>query len=569
MISMRYAWNLSHGLGLVWNSGEYVEGFTNPLMTLFMSLATVIFDKRLAPLAIQILGIIFVLVIACLTVSVTSYLYKGSNFKHKTLFKVLTFLSVLLYYPLAYFSLVGMEVGLLTIFLLSGILFTFKYAKEQSTLQLFFMSTALGLAYLTRPDAAIPIGLIFVYFIYVTFTSKPPISALIYSFLAIGLFCIFVAGYQIFRWKYYGEIVPNTYTLKLIGIPLITRIKNGFGYVKFALSSNIIILLLGGASLLSAFRKQTMLFVSIAIALISYQIWIGGDIYLGGRMIVPAVPLMLGLCVHNVIILATFISDKSISGKHFLHKLIGMKSPKQRFQMILKMILVVSFITLGAVIVLVALVPEKFGIRNTGGFGLRQTLVGAFGSILLLAPFFIKHHLTAFLGASLTILLMLHANGPFLSEITSQVKPYFWHQTKDFTNLAIALNQITTSDATVGVAAAGVIPYLSGRKSYDFLGKSDRFIARLDPDLSGAVSWFGMNSVPGHNKYDLNYSIKTLCPTYIQLFKCGKQDLSKYVKLRYVPVEYKGLTLWLRKDSRDVLWEKIKQFQIESNNNFQ
>ena len=38
MISMRYAWNFSHGLGLVWNPGEYVQGYTNLLMVLLMSL---------------------------------------------------------------------------------------------------------------------------------------------------------------------------------------------------------------------------------------------------------------------------------------------------------------------------------------------------------------------------------------------------------------------------------------------------------------------------------------------------------------------------------------------------
>ncbi len=37
MISMRYAWNFSHGLGLVWNPGEYIQGYTNLLMTLLMS----------------------------------------------------------------------------------------------------------------------------------------------------------------------------------------------------------------------------------------------------------------------------------------------------------------------------------------------------------------------------------------------------------------------------------------------------------------------------------------------------------------------------------------------------
>jgi hypothetical protein len=54
MVSMRYAWNLSHGLGLVWNPGEYVEGYTNPLMTLLMSLPTLVFDKVNAVLAVQI-----------------------------------------------------------------------------------------------------------------------------------------------------------------------------------------------------------------------------------------------------------------------------------------------------------------------------------------------------------------------------------------------------------------------------------------------------------------------------------------------------------------------------------
>jgi hypothetical protein len=38
MISMRYARNLAEGSGLVWNVGERVEGYTNLLWTLFMTL---------------------------------------------------------------------------------------------------------------------------------------------------------------------------------------------------------------------------------------------------------------------------------------------------------------------------------------------------------------------------------------------------------------------------------------------------------------------------------------------------------------------------------------------------
>jgi hypothetical protein len=41
MISMRYARNLAHGNGLVWNVGERVEGYTNFLWTLFMAVVHV------------------------------------------------------------------------------------------------------------------------------------------------------------------------------------------------------------------------------------------------------------------------------------------------------------------------------------------------------------------------------------------------------------------------------------------------------------------------------------------------------------------------------------------------
>src|SRR5215208_101414 len=38
MVGMRYGRNLAEGLGLVWNAGERVEGYTNLLWTLFMAL---------------------------------------------------------------------------------------------------------------------------------------------------------------------------------------------------------------------------------------------------------------------------------------------------------------------------------------------------------------------------------------------------------------------------------------------------------------------------------------------------------------------------------------------------
>ena len=74
--------------------------------------------------------------------------------------------------------------------------------------------------------------------------------------------------------------------------------------------------------------------------------------------------------------------------------------------------------------------------------------------------------------------------------------------------------------------------------------------------MSGDISWDGMNSVPGHNKYDLNYSIKVLQPTYVQRFVWGSQDLSQSAT-HYVEVEYSGISVFLLRDSPAVIWNKI------------
>jgi hypothetical protein len=87
----------------------------------------------------------------------------------------------------------------------------------------------------------------------------------------------------------------------------------------------------------------------------------------------------------------------------------------------------------------------------------------------------------------------------------------------DFTsigaNLALALERFTTPDATVGVFAAGTVPYYSGRPAIDFLGKMEPRIARLAPDLKdywspGVVLQPSRTTPkivrPGHNKYASN-----------------------------------------------------------------
>jgi arabinofuranosyltransferase len=108
MITLRYAWNLAHGSGLVWNPGERVEGTTSFLSAIYMSLGAIFLDKSETALFVQVSGIALVLGVALLSHDL------GRLLDMKGHFGLITVAAVLAYYPLSYWSLMGMETGLLT-----------------------------------------------------------------------------------------------------------------------------------------------------------------------------------------------------------------------------------------------------------------------------------------------------------------------------------------------------------------------------------------------------------------------------------------------------------------------
>ncbi|MCE7959156.1 MAG: hypothetical protein DYH06_14645, partial [Acidobacteria bacterium ACB2] len=67
MVSMRYARNLARGEGLVFNPGERVEGFSNPLWVGAMAVVHLLpLPARLASLAVQALSALLLLLGAAL-----------------------------------------------------------------------------------------------------------------------------------------------------------------------------------------------------------------------------------------------------------------------------------------------------------------------------------------------------------------------------------------------------------------------------------------------------------------------------------------------------------------------
>jgi arabinofuranosyltransferase len=488
MISMRYAWNLTHGLGLVWNPGERVEGYTNLLMTLWMALPTLIFNKSIAVLFIQISGFVFMIGTAFLSMGISSFITPIEKTPNYHLIRALAFSCGLLYFPLNYWSLMGMETGLLTLLLGSGILLSFEFTRKNRTNYLLLISIVLGLAFLTRNDSLIYAILIWGYVGYDVLRNHPNKKTLKIFVISIFIYILFIISQEIFRFYYYGEWLPNTFILKMTGMSLKHRIINGAGFISPFFSELFIIIVICGIDLLLDFNLYKLLIFSFFATSIGYQVYVGGDPWNYWRIIAPTIPFLLLLLLNSINSFALTINKNITNNKYKLSR---------RFSIIMLLSLF-------------------------------------FTSILILNARFIEELL-------------------FIKNI-KDIQP-----TKIQISQALVLNMITTPDAKLGVYWAGTIPYYSDRYAIDFLGKSDKYISHLSPDESGAIKGNGMKSVPGHNKYDLNYSIRQLKPTFVQFFKWGNDDLIDWSKEYYENVNIYGMNLFLQKESPYVLWGKISE----------
>ena len=480
MISMRYAWNLSHGRGLVWNAGgaERVEGYTNLLMTLMMSVATFLFDKRYAVLFIQLTGIFFTLGTAWMTIRIGEMISQDARSGYGTsdavLHRYLPFALILLYYPLNFWSLMGMETGMLALLIGAGVLCSLQYSETLNRKYLWWMAISFGLAFLTRNDSLVFAALAFVYLLPVLKKGRRQI----YLFLAAGiLYSAFAIGQTIFRYFYYGEIVPNTYTLKLVGMALDERLRNGLGFIQPFLKETGFVLLVAVVGLALNFSWKKLYLFGFFLLSVLYQVYVGGDAWNYWRIMAPTMPLLF-------LLFAFACSD----------------------------------------------LVKRFSVSGRARLLLPLTL--------------------SFAG-------LYFADARFVNEFLLIDLPYQNNYARAHVEVAIAINDLTDRDATIGVFWGGTLPYYVDRTAIDFLGKSDKYIASLPPDVSGQSAGFGMNSMPGHNKYDLTYSIQKLLPTYVEEFDWGTQKLSGWAEGYYVRVKYNGAKLYLLKGSPDVNWDKV------------
>jgi hypothetical protein len=189
MISMRYAWNLTHSNGLVWSVGEQVEGYTNFLWVMLMALIHVLIPvQRFAVLAVQILGGVLVLVAAYLS----SRLVDHQVQHNRPLAVGLAFVAVLAYYPLVFWSVMGMEVGFFAVLILAMANLMLGYERKKQPSRLIWIAVFGVLLALTRPEGLVLASVILAYGWWGS-QNKTPV------YLTMVAFIVGVGSYFLFR----------------------------------------------------------------------------------------------------------------------------------------------------------------------------------------------------------------------------------------------------------------------------------------------------------------------------------------------------------------------------------
>jgi hypothetical protein len=292
MISMRYAYNLAHGNGLVWNVGERVQGFTNPLWVFYMALLHRLpIPLPQMGLAIQVTGAVFL----------AATLFFVRRIVEQLTGDMLAMLGAValaaFYAPLNSFSLLGMEVSALALLLTASIWLALRNGTDRFTP---FLYVILAIGTLLRSDAAVPYVIILAA-MYVT-RKQHRRQHLAWG---LGLLVLSLGGQALASFFYYGQWLPNTYYLKLEGWPFALRILRGlYALVWFAYYSNWILFLLPLSLLLFRRDWKVLLPLAVLAGQLAYSVYVGGDAWEhhGGanRYIAIAMPIYFGLLATAV-----------------------------------------------------------------------------------------------------------------------------------------------------------------------------------------------------------------------------------------------------------------------------
>ncbi|PKO14708.1 MAG: hypothetical protein CVU39_13340 [Chloroflexi bacterium HGW-Chloroflexi-10] len=502
MISMTYARNLAEGYGMVWNpGGERVEGFTNPLWVVFMAGVHLLpIPENWTSLPIQISGALFLLGSLFYLRKMALNVSPGQS-----RVMLLTVLLTAFYYPLINWSLIGLEVSVLllwiniVVFLMLRVLDTGKFSR--------IIYILMGIATLIRMDAAVTYltiwGLLFI------FDKNNRRRHLLEG----GFFLlIFMGGQTILRKLYYGEWLPNTYYLKVEGWPLWSRVQRGFTvFIEFTKGFFWPLMILPFTVFIFRRDRKTLILALVYLAQVIYSIYVGGDSWehRGGsnRFISLGMPSLFLL-----------FSMACFYWYDWGMKLVRRFLPKGE-----NVIRPVAISGLSLFLILSILMWNRM-INNGGPITNLQSPT--------------ENNLRFFLLLQRSI---------------------YMPGSERYAIDGLMIRELTEPGARVATVAAGNICYFMHRECIDLFGKSDPVIAHAGIQVPFDSHWKVLK--PGHVKFNYEYSIGQLQPDVVVELASSTVDLGLPFVENYTAPKINRHTMYFKNDSPFVHWDKLEEMR--------
>jgi hypothetical protein len=308
MISMTYARSLVEGHGLNWaRFGAPVEGFTHPLWTALMVPVNALsfLDLRYRSALVQLLSLAILLVHVTVVRRLMLRHFAGVRARHWLPAALLT----ASYYPLNYWALMGMESGLQALLTTLSVLLALDIVclGRDRHRQLLLVGAA---AYLLRMDMLLIVLVVQAFVLGCGGLRREQRAGF---FQGVAVLAGVVIGYGAFRWLYFGELLPNTYYLKLDQVPLAVRLMRGTRMLSASLSDHLLLLVAVGMGVLVllrelpargaglVWRRRLLLPALLFATACAYSIWVGGDAWemslnvRANRFVVYVMPLVFVL----------------------------------------------------------------------------------------------------------------------------------------------------------------------------------------------------------------------------------------------------------------------------------
>ncbi len=305
-ISYRYAKNFINGEGLVFNSGERVEGYTNFLWVMF---SAVFIKSGIDPLR----GARIISILSAFLVLVITFLIAKEVFKISGLISYLGVTMLALNPGFVLWTYSGMETIFFTLLVTAGIFFTLLFLGNNKNRYLIYSSVLFSLSALTRPE-----GVYFFFlnslFLLISFWSNRSKERFLglagRLLLPVVIFLVIYGSYFIWRFSYYGYIFPNTFYAKTgFDNQILRGLYYCFKFYRESMAMGLLLIFPVYLIIKERRNKKIIYVLFIILGYLLYVILIGGDNLLVQRFIVPVMPLIYTLIMLG---LYRFFRDYSI-----------------------------------------------------------------------------------------------------------------------------------------------------------------------------------------------------------------------------------------------------------------